>query len=182
MLELSAISLVGVLFYAVTALFCAVSARFATRARQPKAHAINWALVSLFFVGLMALRGLLIEDWIELTMRTALRESGSYGDRRQIQKVVAIILALIATGAATFWLMRSYKKIRGQRELAIFVANFACFAMVGLIGFRLLSLHAIDFVLYALKVNWIMDAGLTVLVGGCAAVYVRRVLSAKRPA
>ena len=46
--------------------------------------------------------------------------------------------------------------------------------MIGLVALRLVSFHATDALLYApLRLNWVLDIGLTLIVAGSAWAFIR---------
>ena len=179
MLELTLVSFVGVLLYSAAAACCLFAAHNARNAGARAVRIANWLMIAGFFVGLMALRGLLIEDWIEQTVRQLIRDTGGYNERRRYQAAMALIMAGLALVIALVG-YRSLARLRNRSDTILFIANAACAAMVGLIAFRMLSLHAIDRILYDFRVNWLIDIGATFLVGACAVVFALRAKSARR--
>ena len=62
--------------------------------------------------------------------------------------------------------------------MAVAVATFAALAMLLLLALRIVSLNAVDAVLFGpLKVNWITDIGASVFVIAAALYYVRLLLA-----
>jgi hypothetical protein len=79
---------------------------------------------------------------------------------------MAILLVLLAFAL----LVRTWVRSRGEwRRQALGIAQLASFAMLGLIALRMISLHAVDSLLYGgLRLNWWLDIGLSLLVGAAA--------------
>lgn len=172
MLELTVVSLIGVFLYGVTAVCCLFAAQSARAADKPATQIANWLAIAALFVGLMALRGLLIEDWIEHTVRQLIRDTGGYNGRRRYQVAIALFMSgLVLVVALAGY--RSFVRLRSRNDTILFVANAACAAMMGLVALRLLSLHAIDRILYDFRVNWMVDIGTTMVVGACAVAFAR---------
>lgn len=169
--ELTLASVFGVVLYALTATLCALCVLAAMRTQKPTSEKINWTAITLFFVGLILLRGFLIEDNIEQAIRQTLRDGGDYASRRHYQSAIAISLVGVMAVAA-FLGYRIFARLRGRIEIIVFAANAACAAMIGLILLRVLSLHAIDRILYGFRINWIVDIGVTIFVGACAVGYI----------
>lgn len=176
MLELTVASLIGVLLYSVTAACCLFAVQNARNYHASAMQTANWLAIAAVFVGLIALRGFLIEDWIEQTIRQLIRDTGGYNERRRYQAVIAIVMSGLAL-VVLFVGYRSFVRVRCRSDMILFFANAACVAMIGLIAFRMLSLHAVDRVLYDFKVNWVIDIGTTIVVAGCAVVFARSVKS-----
>ena len=98
---------------------------------------------------------------------------GSYLDRGDLQRPVA---AVVVAGGAIVALLFAYhfsRHVRGRREKAVAVATAGTLLMLALVTIRLVSLHAIDRWLYGpLKLNWVADLGISMLVAGCAVYFV----------
>jgi len=179
--ELTLFSFLGVVLYAVTAVLCLLAAITAHRAAHKTKHVVNWFAVLGFFLVLIALRGLLIEDWFEQTLRRIVRDGGGYAERRQYQAAAAVVFLGLLT-FASFLIYRSFVRLRGWKDSLLFAVNMASAAMVVLIVLRVLSLHAIDMFLYRFKVNWTVDIGVTLFVGAAALFYVWYSRSRNHPA
>lgn len=111
-------------------------------------------------------------------MRAYLMTEGAYGARRTVQAPL-VALAMTSAVLATFVLLfRWSRTVRGRRNVARAVAILAVLVMVLLIALRLASLHSLDALLYGpLKLNWIIDIGISLTVLGVAAYYVNIVRS-----
>ena len=67
-------------------------------------------------------------------------------------------------------MVRAWFRTQGKpRERALATAHLAAAAMLGLIAIRLISFHPVDSLLYGgMRLNWWIDIGLSLLVGGAA--------------
>lgn len=170
----SMLSLVASGLYASVVLACLAAAFTARGSRQLHGHVWTWLLLALFFALLVALRLLDIEEIVRNGLREAMRADGSYGARRGFQTpIVAAILAIAGTGGLVL-LYRLSRNVKGRRNKARTVAMVAALAMLFLMTLRMISLHAVDALLYGpIKINWLVDLGssLTVMLG--ALYYVK---------
>lgn len=164
----------AVLLYAATLLACAL----ATRA--VRSHGLHdwqgrvWLGLIVLFAALIVSRLLNVEDILRDALRSALRDGGAYGGRRDVQSWIAGSIIMVAACATGFWLFRMTRRMRGRRASASIVALFAGVGMAFLVVMRLISLHVIDRLLYGpLKLNWIGDIGLTLAVMGAALYFTR---------
>lgn len=173
MSELTSLSLFGVFFYAITAALSFGAARSAHMQGRGGKHVSNWLMIAVFFVVLMAMRGLAIEDWTEASLRRALKTGQIYEERREMQAALAAGLASVSVIAAGFAARIAIKNIQDRCDVILLVANAASLAMLALVGLRLLSYHTIDALLHGLRLNWVIDIGSTVAVALCALLYLR---------
>ena len=61
----------------------------------------------------------------------------------------------------------------GRRNIAVAIGIASCGVMLAIIALRMISLHAMDRLLYGpLKLNWVGDLGASALVLGAAIYYV----------
>ena len=179
MLKMTTLSLLGVFFYAITAAFGFAAARSVRLHRRTNGHFVNWLVIAGFFLFLMALRGFLIEDWTEQTLRRALKTGQLYEERRELQAALAAGLATVSLIAVGFAVRRAIQRVEDRLDWTVLVANGASLAMAGLVGLRLLSYHTIDEILYGLRLNWIIDVGATLAVTLSALLYMRFAARAK---
>lgn len=155
--------------YACVAAACLAAAISARVLRQPPGHFWTWLLLALFFAALIALRLFDTEEMVRSSLREALRAEGSYRERRSFQKpIVALILAIAGIGGLLL-MYRLSRNIRGRRNIARVVAMAAAIVMLLLMTLRMVSLHAVDALLYGpAKFNWLVDIGasFTVVLAG----------------
>lgn len=172
----SFLSLVGSGLYLVVALACLIASATAVRGRQQPTHWQTWGMLAVLFGIFAMIRFFNLEDIARSGMRAYLVAEGAYGARRMVQ---APLVALALTGAVLIVFALIYRwsrSVRGRRNVARVVAVLAVLAMLLLIALRLASLHAVDALLYGpLKLNWIIDAGASLMVLGVAAYYTKLV-------
>jgi hypothetical protein len=85
-----------------------------------------------------------------------------------------IFIAAATVAAGLFYLIA--KGAGGHRNVIMLVALGCTGGMIVLATLRMISLHSVDAMLYGpLKINWIMDMGLSVAVLGCALRYLTAV-------
>lgn len=170
----SVMSLIASGFYCCVVMACVAAALTAQRFRQAPGHWRTWVLLALLFGGLAVLRLIDFEDWFRGALREQLRAGAGYGERRSFQApLVAAMLAIAGAGAFAL-LYRVTRHLRGRRNIARLVGNFAAFGMIFLLCLRLASLHAIDALLFGpLKLNWVLDMGASLAVLLAAGYYVR---------
>ena len=171
--ELTNLSLFGVFFYAITAALCLAAARSVRVHSRLGSHFANWLVIALFFFVLMGLRGFMIEDWTEQTLRRALKTGQLYQERRELQAALAAGLATVSVLAAGFAGYRAIKRVEDRCDIMVLIANAASLAMLALVGLRLLSYHTIDALLYGMHLNWIIDIGATIAVALSALLYMK---------
>jgi len=177
----SLLSLTAAGLYAFVAAGCILAATYSQRSQQARWHSSAWIALTLLFVLLLAMRVTGIEETIRDSARAVLRAEGAYQGRRDVQSIIAAIVALVG-GCSAVWL--AYRVSRGsQRRLDLVVkwAIGAGMAMVALLVARFISLHAIDRLLYGpLKLNWFADIGASLAVLGLAGYSVWLIRSAPK--
>lgn len=170
----SMLSLVAAGFYVIVVSAVAVALLTARKQRQQAWHSRVWMFVALVFLALAASRVFSLEDLLRAELRDWLRAEGAIAGRRVWQGYL-IAGAIAATSAgglfACYWASR---RIRGRRNLAVLVALGSTGAMLMLVAMRLISLHALDQLLFGpFKLNWIGDIGLSLAVLAASVFYVR---------
>lgn len=174
--SLSILSVAAAAVYAVVAVTCVIGTGTAVTNRQPIWHRNAWVALALLFIVLLCMRGLGIEEWARGILREGLRSDGAYAERRGVQgMVVAAVLASVGA-AGGWWFYRASQRLRGRRNVAVMVALASGAAMIFLVLLRLISLHAVDSLLYGpLKLNWVGDIGSCLIVVFAAIYYVKLV-------
>ncbi|MCX7284564.1 MAG: hypothetical protein NTX28_11065 [Novosphingobium sp.] len=162
--------MVAVLLYAIAAVL-AWRARAAARKRAglltlPQWHETVWLFAAVLFALCAISRLLGIEEVLRDSMRGELQVERVYNARWEFQSVLAsvviIAVALLVVFAATRVQKSGVLKRRGLSRQVIWAAA-ACCAMIVLITFRMISLHALDSLLYrGPRLNWVVDVGATV--------------------
>lgn len=144
--------------------------------RQVKA----WLVVGGSFVLFLVMRVLQVEDRLRSAGRAMVIQEHGYSKRWDWQApAAALLVILIFTALFFMWVRRSRSKGRhAQLPMTVRLAFAAVGAMFVLIMLRLVSLHAIDSILYrGPHLNWLVDTGSTVVViltGIVAAVQGRK--------
>lgn len=127
------------------------------------------------FAALIASRLFGLEEAVQHSLRAALRERGNYDARRPLQALLAVLVIGVVVLGGGFAALRTGQLLRGQRDRAVAAGLAATGAIVVLIALRIISLHAIDRLLYGpLKLNWLGDVGASVIVLFAALYYWRR--------
>lgn len=172
----SLLSLAAAGLYACAVIVCIIAAGTAMRRRQQQWHLVAWALLALLFAGLAVLRFYGVEEALRNDMRFVLYLDGLYDERRSYQRpVAAVVVTAIALGMLA-WIYTVFRRLQGRRNIAVMVACFSAFSMVGLVILRLISLSPVDALLYGpVKLNWIIDLGSSLAVLASAGYYVRLV-------
>lgn len=172
----SLLSLAASGLYGCVLVVCLAAAITARGSRQLSRHVWTWLLLALFFAALIPLRLLEVEEAVRDSLRAAMRAEGSYSERRDIQgPIVAAIILLTGAGALAL-LYRTTRNVRGRRNVARVAALVAALAMLFLMTLRMISLHAVDALLYGpVKLNWVIDLGASLTVLGAAMFYTRLV-------
>ena len=173
---ISYFSMAASLLYLVIVVACLGAGATAVKQRQLRWHRRVWFTVAILFIALFVLRWFGIEEGLRDGLREIMRSDGSYSDRRGIQSIIASIILAISGAAGFWWTYRLTRLSRGKRDLAVIGAIASAGAMLFLLVLRLVSLHAIDRLLYGpFKMNWIVDMGSSVAILFAAIFYVTRV-------
>lgn len=173
----SVLSLTGAALYLVVAGAAFVAARHS----PPRANGFelrrNWLLVGAFFLLFALMRLLAVED----VLREFLRETLASLDLREGRRSIQLPLSLAAIALAAIGLFPILRRItrRGltSSEAAIEWAWLAIAGMIALIALRLISLHAVDQLLFGpslgpLRINWMLDIGLSALAFSAAISFI----------
>ena len=161
--------------YLLVVIGCLGAAVVAVPARSPRWHRIAWIGLTALFAILILSRFYGLEEALMAELRSIFRGDNSYGRRRDVQALSAtLLLAVVAVigGAIAF---RRTPLLRGRRDQVTAFALVSGGAMLLLIALRVISLHAIDRLLYgALKLNWVGDIGASFAVIAAATYYILR--------
>lgn len=172
----SPLSLAASGLYGCVLVVCLAAAITARGSRQLPGHVWTWVLLALFFAALIPLRMLEVEEAVRDSLRAAMRAEGSYRERRDIQGPIVAAIILLSGAGALALLYRTARNVRGRRNFARVAALVAALAMLFLMTLRMVSLHAVDALLYGpVKLNWVIDLGASLTVLGAAGFYTRLV-------
>ncbi len=177
LLDVSLLNWLGAGLYLFVVIMCGAAWRVSVQRGMRVSQARAWRLMAVFFGLLIASRLLGLEDMLRDVMRDLLRSQGAYEGRSFWQ--LPAVIALLAIAAITVGLMarQGFRAKSGAVSVSAYrmllTAQLSAFAMLLLIGLRIISLHSVDALLYGgpIKLNWIMDIGASLLVAGCAARY-----------
>lgn len=184
MLSAAMLFRVGACVLYLVAVWCAArAARAAVRVAHHEERRWWTVIASLF--GVLALsRGLGIEEAFRQALRSRIMAAGLYQHRWEYQSVLASAVILCITGAAAVFYVRwtqrqsawrGRRTVRAQRLAQVTgLAQAASGAMVTLVLLRLVSIHAVDSLLYrGPHLNWLVDIGATLAVIGLGLTYHR---------
>lgn len=175
----STLSLLAAWLYVAVAASCAAGLIAAVRQRQVRWHVVGWTLMALLFILLSGLRIIAFEDLLREALRDLLREQGAYDDRRSVQGPIFAVIFVTGAILGALWLHVTARTISGRRNVALAVALGCGLGLILLILLRILSLHAVDEVLYGpFKLNWFLDLGASAVVF-VSGVYYWRVVTGR---
>ena len=180
---MSGMSQLAVLVYALVALACLAAMRAAAPQSDRRGDLYHWLACAGVFVGLLALRLWQVEDRLRDAVRVWARGTGEYQSRAELQLPVALLMAALGL-AIVYVFIRLWRERRpGSRARLVLSSRFAVLGLLPLFGLRLVSLHQIDQVLYAgpLRINWMIEGVICIVVSGCAALYFLRIRGRNRP-
>jgi hypothetical protein len=166
------LSLAAAVLYGGVAAACLLAWSQARGSHQQAWHAAIWLGAAVLFAMLIASRVFNVEELARLELREALRMRGEFGQRRDTQGwIVAAVLTLVAA-AGLYAAYTITSRISGRRNIAVAVAATSCGVMLAVIAMRMVSLHALDALLFGpLKLNWVGDIGASCATLGAAIYY-----------
>ncbi|GAA0266841.1 hypothetical protein GCM10009127_03020 [Alteraurantiacibacter aestuarii] len=169
------LGLIAVGLYAAVALAAMGAALAGHFGKRPWKDGAAWIFASIFMLLLAAMRLTNAEDRIRQFLRVMIKANGEYGHRWEYQApLTAIVVVLAAAGlVAAFYLVKRWQR-QGKELSQTVIAQLAMLGFVPLFGLRIVSLHLTDRLLYAgpLRLNWLIDIGLTLTIGGAAILYI----------
>ncbi|MEO1488485.1 MAG: hypothetical protein AAFR88_03475 [Pseudomonadota bacterium] len=167
------LGLAAIGLYGCVSLTCLFALAQGAWHNQRLGHVAVWTVLVLLFALLAIWRFFGIEEALRDLLREWLRDQGSYSSRRSLQRPLAGALIGLAAVGAMVWFYRAAQAVRGRRSVALVVAMASAAAMIALVLLRLISLSPVDQVLYGLKLNWVLDIGLSLTALGAAVFYAR---------
>lgn len=129
---------------------------------RPFRNVRPWFLLALAYASLLIFRLFQGEDRIRDGLRDMLRSHQLYEQRRDLQAPLAVLVILVGA-LLVFILWKNWPRKSGRREdVYKILASLAAWLFLPLYGLRLVSLHAIDALLYAgpVRLNWILEAAI----------------------
>lgn len=176
--DISALSLAAAGFYLCVVLAALGAARASIRRGAPVRERRIWALAAGVFIALAAMRAIAAEDHLRGILRSALELAGARDARRAIQLPLSLA-AIALAGLATIPL--ACRIVRRGWASPLAASDWAALALIGmavLIGLRVISLHAVDGILFSaligpLRINWLLDLGCAGITLAAALHYMR---------
>ena len=170
--ELTLLSMAGAGLYLLASMTCILAGSVQGQVTDKKRKKWFWFVIAVAFVLLAVSRIFGIEEAISLGLKAEFIAKEEYSQRRGWQRWFVAGALLIAAGFC-FWLLRRsiFRKSPGSWR-----QNLVILAVIGLgtiVLLRIISFHATDKLLYGLRLNWILDPGLTLLVIAMALLTVR---------
>ncbi|MFC3100240.1 hypothetical protein [Altererythrobacter lauratis] len=174
-------TILAAILYVLVAACALFAAHNAGRLHMGAVDRRVWLVVAAAFGIFVVLRLAGVEEILRDHMRDMLRSGGVYDERRDIQKPLAA-LAFVVVGAMGWLALRSWPGTRSRSRICIWIACWATAGFAPLYTLRILSLHAVDVLLYRgpVRLNWVLDGALSVLAGGAAVAYVVFILRGAR--
>jgi len=174
---MSWMSQLAVLVYGLVMLACLAAVRAAAPQSDRRGDLYHWLACIAAFAGMIALRVGQVEDRSRDAARGWAQQAGEYQSRFELQLPVVLLMAALGLVIAYVFIRLWRASRRGSRARLVLLSRFAVLGLVPLFGLRLASLHQIDRVLYSgpLRINWMIEGVICVVVGGCAALYFLRI-------
>lgn len=171
MLRLAAIPI-----YLVAIVLCIAAARTAVRHRGPVSHTALWSGLATLYVLMIVSCLVDFEERWHASVRHLMNAGYGEGVRLFWQPLVAVLAIGFAASAAFLLMRRATPAMPANARRGLRLAEMAGSAFVLLVALRLISLHAIDAVLYGgPHINRVIDPGLTLLVAVGAWLFVKGV-------
>lgn len=164
----------AVLGYGVTVGVSLLALRKGASGGRPRMDNLHWLACAIFFSSLVVIRAFDLEERVRATLRSFAQDENLYADRFAWQAPLAAIAALL--GIILVWLaVRSFPGKGSPPRLAVWISRQAVLLFIPLFAMRIISLHAVDSLLYSgpVRLNWLLEAGLTLTALLAAAMYVR---------
>lgn len=159
--------------YLLVVLTALIAWQTAQRHGRSRSHSAHWIIVAIGFAGLMLIRIGELEVAARRWLRGSLESGGLYAERWEFQAPLAGI-AICASAALTVYAVRAWPGPHSRSALLVWISRLALLGFVPLFGLRLVSLHTTDQLLYAgpVRLNWVIDGGLTLASLAAAGLYV----------
>lgn len=143
---------------------------------RPDSELRTWLGCCAFYGALAVVRLANFEEILRHRLRMQLQAEGLFADRRGVQTALAVFLICLFT-ALCFAAWRHFERIRHSKGRRLsFLAQLAMAGFALLYLLRVLSLHAMDRILYGggtLRINWLAEGGLIAAAISAAFFYGR---------
>lgn len=176
----SLFSLAAAGFYLVVIVSAILASLASSRRREPSWHLFVWLAVAAVFLGLAIVRVFAFEEIARSFLRGLLQAEGAYEKRRAVQEPIFAVVFAIASALLAGFVYFVANRVRGAGNVLTTIAGGCAGGMVFLLMLRILSLHAVEELLYGpLKLNWVSDIGMSLVAMGCAVRYLSAVPSVR---
>lgn len=172
------LNIIATTAYVIFLFPCLFAAYQARRCGRPTGHVVTWVVAAMLLLALALSRANGWEDIAREALRSALEQSGNHAQRRLIQAPFMVV-AIVCAAAMPIYIWATLSRGRPRRSVVLTkLAELVIAAFVALIALRLVSLHATDRLLYAgpVRLNWVLDGGLSLGLAVLAVLYVRHIL------
>ena len=172
--SISLLSLGAAAVYVSVAMFAVAAAYASRRWDQERWHLLCWLCLAALFFLLAASRVFDSENALRELLKEAFTSKAAYESRQDFQRPFVAAAFAIVCVAGCWSVYRLAQSIRRRRDLSVTAAVSGGLGMIFLIALRIVSLHPIDKALYGpLKLNWIVDIGLSSFVIAAAFFYLK---------
>jgi len=169
----SMLSVAAAALYGLVVAACLLATAQSRALQQQPWHGKIWAAIAILFVALIASRLLNVEEIVRADLRSWLRSEDMLDGRRIWQRWLIAGSILVVASTGLFGAYKIIGRVTGRRNIAVAIAAGCSGIMVCIIALRLISLHAMDRLLYGpLKLNWVGDIGASAAIIALAAYYV----------
>lgn len=172
--------------YLLAAALALAAANAAKRRGRSHFELAVWGVATVFMLLVALSRAYDLEELARQAGRAWVYSMHAYHERWNYQAPLAALISVVA-GAVAFaciWLFRLNRSARRSRpRLCVLGAQIGMALFLALFALRILSLHLTDMLLYSgpIRLNWVLDGALTLLLAGSAWAYVRDLAASSRP-
>lgn len=145
---------------------------------------IHWLACAGWFAAMGISRLLSLEELVRDALRGSLVDAQLYAERSTLQAPILAVLLVGLLGLGLWAMYRGPIRFEGTGQRLIWLSRIGVAGLALLVVLRVLSLHFVDKILYSgpVRLNWVTDGSMTLLVGACAVLYLRYCLQHRLPA
>lgn len=165
--ELNWLSIAGIGLYILAAIGCLAVTLMLRQAPEKKGEMWIWLSVALGFLAFAASRFWQIEARLTAALKSYFMAHGDYAARQSWQAPLAS-LVLVVCVAVSLWVYFKFRRRKNVILTPVDLAGLALLSMLALIILRIISLHAIDQILFGWRLNWVLDPGFTIMAMGAS--------------
>lgn len=173
---MSVMNLAAIAMYSATGFACALALRACRTIYRGDAPERVWTAALAMMIALSLARLAGMEDRARDALRVLARGSDHYAERAAMQvPILVIVAALVAVAAFLLW--RKWRSFSPGSSRRMAVAAQACLlGFAAIYAVRIVSLHAVDAVLYSgpFRLNYVIEAGLCAVLAASAVMFDRR--------